>query len=182
MCASSRKTTKCWSRWAPSSTLWSCSINACRRSGSARPSSFLAFFHDSLLPRQLASTTACFHDSLLPRQLASTTACFHDSLLPRQLASTTACFHDSLLPRQLAAVQGRADRLAAAPQAEALADPADQTAQGPAWRWISPFDGRSGCPALGGADRITKRCCDLRAKGGRPPVRRKTRASGPRSC
>src|SRR3954470_2461383 len=86
-----------------------------------------------------------------------------------------------LLPRQLAAVQGRADRLAAAPQAEALADPADQTAQGPAWRWISPFDGRSGCPALGGADRITKRCCDLRAKGGRPPVRRKTRASGPRS-
>src|SRR3954447_8562073 len=86
-----------------------------------------------------------------------------------------------LLPRQLAAVQGRADRLAAAPQAEALADPADQTAQGPAWRWISPFDGRSGCPALGGAARITKRCCDLRAKGGRPPVRRKTRASGPRS-
>src|SRR3954462_12313329 len=102
-------------------------------------------------------------------------------LLPRQLASTTACFHDSLLPRKLEAVQGRADRLAAAPQAEALADPADQTAQGPAWRWISPFDGRSGCPALGGADRITKRCCDLRAKGGRPPVRRKTRASGPRS-
>src|SRR3954464_10617825 len=94
-----------------------------------------------------------------------------------------------LLPRQLAAVQGRADRLAAAPQAEALADPADQTAQGPAWRWISPLDGRRGCPrrggsgspALGGADRITKRCCDLRAKGGRPPVRRKTRASGPRS-
>src|SRR6185312_3400128 len=41
-----------------------------------------------------------------------------------------------LLPRQLAAVPGRADRLAAAPQAEALADPADQTAQGPAWRWI----------------------------------------------
>src|SRR3954468_4326427 len=102
MCASSIKTSICWSRLAPSSTPWSCSINACRRSGSARPSSFLAFFHDSLLPRQLASTTACFHDSLLPRQLASTTACFHDSLLPRQLASTTACFHDSLLPRQLA--------------------------------------------------------------------------------
>src|SRR3954466_4633229 len=48
MCASSRKTSRCWSRWAPSSTPWSCSINACRRSGSARPSSFLAFFHDSL--------------------------------------------------------------------------------------------------------------------------------------
>src|SRR3954465_2742512 len=102
-------------------------------------------------------------------------------LLPRQLASTTACFHDSLLPRQLAAVQGRADRLAAAPQAEALADPADPTARGPAARRIRPVGGRSGCPALGGADRITKRCCDLRAKGGRPPVRRKTRASGPRS-
>src|ERR1051325_6221490 len=72
-----------------------------------------------------------------------------------------------LLPRQLAAVQGRPDRLAAAPQAEALADPADQTAQGPAWRWISPFDGRSGWPALGGAARITKRCCDLRRKGQR---------------
>src|SRR3954463_337646 len=68
------------------------------------------------------------------------------------------------LPRQLAAVQNSPDRLATAHQAEALAHPADQAAQGPAWRWISPFDGRSGCPALGGADRITKRCCDLRAK------------------
>src|SRR3954471_10775690 len=48
MCASSRKTTKCWSRWAPASTLWSCSMNACRCSGSARPSNFLAFFQDSL--------------------------------------------------------------------------------------------------------------------------------------
>ena len=42
------------------------------------------------------------------------------------------------LPRQLAAVQGRADRLATAHQAEALADPADQAAQRPAWRWIRP--------------------------------------------
>src|SRR4051794_35517579 len=47
MCASSTYTTRCRSRWAPSSTLWSCSMNACRRSGSARPSSFLAFVHDS---------------------------------------------------------------------------------------------------------------------------------------
>src|SRR4051812_11533777 len=86
-----------------------------------------------------------------------------------------------LLPRQLAAVQGRADRLAAAQQPEPLAGPRGKAAPRPTWRWISPFDGRSGCPALGGADRITKRCCDLRAKGGRPPVRRKTRASGPRS-
>jgi hypothetical protein len=42
------------------------------------------------------------------------------------------------LPRQLEAVQGRADRLATAHQAEALADPADQAAQRPAWRWIRP--------------------------------------------
>ena len=47
-CASSRKTKRCRSRWAPSNTPWSRSMNACRRSRSARPSSFLAFFHDSL--------------------------------------------------------------------------------------------------------------------------------------
>src|SRR4051812_22690531 len=57
-----------------------------------------------------------------------------------------------LRPRQLAAVQGRADRLAAAPHAEAPADPPDQTAPGPAWRWITPLDGRSGWPSPGGAD------------------------------
>jgi hypothetical protein len=43
------------------------------------------------------------------------------------------------LPRQLAAGQGRADRLAAAQQAEPLADPADQAAQRPARRRIGPF-------------------------------------------
>jgi hypothetical protein len=42
------------------------------------------------------------------------------------------------LPRQREAVQGRADRLAAAQQAEALAHPADQAAQRPAWRRIGP--------------------------------------------
>jgi hypothetical protein len=42
------------------------------------------------------------------------------------------------LPRQLAAVQSSPDRLATAHQAEALADPADQAAQRPAWRWIRP--------------------------------------------
>ena len=42
------------------------------------------------------------------------------------------------LPRQLAAVQSRPDRLATAHQAEALADPADQAAQRPAWRGIRP--------------------------------------------
>jgi len=44
-------------------------------------------------------------------------------------------------PRQLAAVQSRPDRLATAHQAEALAGPADQTAQRPARRWIGPFYG-----------------------------------------
>ena len=41
-----------------------------------------------------------------------------------------------LLPRQPQAMQGGADRLAAAGSAEPLAHPADQTAQGPARRWI----------------------------------------------
>ena len=44
MWASSRYTRRCWSRWAAASTLCSSSTNACRRTGSARPSSFLAFF------------------------------------------------------------------------------------------------------------------------------------------
>jgi hypothetical protein len=35
-------------------------------------------------------------------------------------------------------MQDRTDRLATAHQAEALAHPADQAAQGPAWRWIRP--------------------------------------------
>src|SRR4051812_8662713 len=83
------------------------------------------------------------------------------------------------LPRQLAAVQDHADRLATAQQAEALAPPADQAAQRPARRWIGSFSGWSGRRTLGGADGITKRRCDLRAKGGRPPVRRNARVPGP---
>src|SRR3954469_11325055 len=39
------------------------------------------------------------------------------------------------LPRQLEAVQGRADRLATAPQPEPLAGPRDKAAQRPARRW-----------------------------------------------
>jgi len=42
------------------------------------------------------------------------------------------------LPRQLEAMQGRSDRLTTAPQPEALAGPADQAAQRPAWGWIGP--------------------------------------------
>src|SRR5215213_9343334 len=107
-------------------------MNACRRSGSARPSSFLAFFHDSLLPRQLE------------------------------------------------VVQGRADRLATAPQPEPLAPPADQAAQRPARRWIGPGSGRRRGRGLGGADRLAEVGFALWAKKGRrPPVRRNASAAGP---
>src|SRR5215210_2231870 len=82
-------------------------------------------------------------------------------------------------PRQREAVQGRPDRLAAAHQPEPLADPADQAAQGPARRGVGPFYGWGGRRTLGGADGLTKRRCDLRAKGGRPPVRRNASVPGP---
>src|SRR4051812_33390360 len=84
------------------------------------------------------------------------------------------------LPRQLAAVQGRADRLATAPQPEALADPANEAAQGPARRRIGPFSRWRRGRALSGADRLAEFGLALRAKRGRrPPVRRNASASGP---
>src|SRR4051794_41314204 len=46
-----------------------------------------------------------------------------------------------LLPRQLAAVHDRADPLAAAPQAKALAEPMDEAAQGPPRGLLTPFAG-----------------------------------------
>src|SRR5215208_3427843 len=70
------------------------------------------------------------------------------------------------LPRQLAAVQGCADRLAAAAAAEALTHRQRQPLQGPARRWVGSFSGWGGRRTLGGADGLTKRRCDLRAKGG----------------
>jgi hypothetical protein len=83
-------------------------------------------------------------------------------------------------PRQLAAVQGRSDRLATAPQPKALAHPADQAAQGPAWRGIGPGSGRRRGRTLGGADRLAAFGFALRAKRGRrPPVRRNASAAGP---
>src|SRR4051812_47888698 len=83
-------------------------------------------------------------------------------------------------PRQLEAVQGRADRLATAPQPEALAHPANEAAQRPARRWISANDGRHRGRALSGADRLAEFGLALRAKRGRrPPVRRNASASGP---
>jgi hypothetical protein len=84
------------------------------------------------------------------------------------------------LPGQLAAMQGFSDRLAAAPQPEARADPANEAAQRPARRRISANDGRRGGRALGGADRLAEFGFALRAKRGRrPPVRRNVSALGP---
>src|SRR5215218_2899575 len=83
------------------------------------------------------------------------------------------------LPRQLEAVQGCADRLATAAAAEALTHRQHQPLQGPARRWVGSFSGWGGRRTLGGADGLTKRRCDLRAKGGRPPVRRNASVPGP---
>src|SRR3954447_7376998 len=72
-----------------------------------------------------------------------------------------------LLPRQSQTMQGGADRLPAAGSAELLTDPANQTAQ----------RGSGSAPATGGAEaerwaaRMIVSPIDLRAKGGRPPVR-----------
>src|SRR5690349_14428994 len=83
------------------------------------------------------------------------------------------------LPRQLVAVQGRPDRLATAAATKALAHKQPQPLQGPARRGVGSFSGWGGGRTLAGADRLTKRRCDLRAKGGRPPVRRNASVSGP---
>ena len=84
------------------------------------------------------------------------------------------------LPRQLQAVQGTADRLAAAATTKPLLYPADQAPQGPAWRRVSPGERCRRRALLGGADNLAETDFDLWAKGGRPPVRRKLSASGPR--
>src|SRR3954469_9657511 len=75
------------------------------------------------------------------------------------------------LPRQLEAVQGRADRLATAHQPEALASPADQATQRPAWGWIRPDEGRRRGRALGGADRLAEFGFALGAKKGTAAAR-----------
>ena len=83
-------------------------------------------------------------------------------------------------PRQLEAVQGRPDRLAAAHQTEALAHPADQAAQRPAWRGVGPLYGWGGRRALGRADHLAELGFALWAKKGRrPPVRWNASAAGP---
>src|SRR5215207_2390370 len=69
------------------------------------------------------------------------------------------------LPRQLEAVQGRPDRLAAAEAAEALTHKQHQPLEGPPRCRVGPLYGWGGGRALGGADGLTKRRRNLRAKG-----------------
>lgn len=83
------------------------------------------------------------------------------------------------LPRQLEPVQGGADALAATAPAKPVPHEPRQAPQGPAWLRISPGYGWAGGLLLRGADGLTKGRGDLRAKGGRPPVRRYPSASGP---
>ena len=85
------------------------------------------------------------------------------------------------LPRQLEAVQGRTDGLAATQATKALPHVGDQAPQGPARGRVGACYGHSGGAALCLAHRLVEAGLDPGAKGGRPPVRRKARASGPRA-
>jgi len=84
-----------------------------------------------------------------------------------------------LLPRQAQPVQGRADGFTAAQAAKPRQREADQPLQCLAWFRIGAGYGRRGCFLLGGADLCAERGCEVRAKGGRPPVRRYSSPSGP---
>lgn len=84
-----------------------------------------------------------------------------------------------LLPRQVEPVQGRADGLATAQAAKPRLHEADQALQRPAWFRVGAGDGWAGRVLLGRADLCAERGCDVRAKGGRPSVRRYASASGP---
>ena len=75
------------------------------------------------------------------------------------------------LPRQLEPVQRAADGLAAEAAAELRLHKANQTPQRPAWLYFGPSDRRAGCLMLRGTDLLAKRGGNIRAKGGRPPVR-----------
>ena len=83
------------------------------------------------------------------------------------------------LPRQADPVQRGADGLAAAQAGEPHLHKADQPLQRPAWLWVSPDYGRRGCVLPGSADFRVESRCDVWTKGGRPPVRRYSSASGP---
>jgi len=76
-----------------------------------------------------------------------------------------------LLPRQLEPVQRAADGLAAKAAAELLSHEANQTPQRPARLYIGTGEGRTGRLVLRGANLLAQRGGNIRAKGGRPPVR-----------
>ena len=84
-----------------------------------------------------------------------------------------------LLPRQVQPVQGSADGLAAAQASEPRLHEADQPLQRPARSRIGPGYGRRGCVLPGSADFRVESRRDVWTKGGRPPVRRYSSASGP---
>ena len=84
-----------------------------------------------------------------------------------------------LLPRQAQPVQGRADGFTAAQAAKPRLHEADQPLQRPAGFRVGAGDGWAGRVLLGCADLCAEGGCDVRAKGGRPPVRRYSSASGP---
>jgi hypothetical protein len=77
-----------------------------------------------------------------------------------------------LLPGQVQTVQSGPDRLATTAQATALAYPVDQASQRPSRRGIGTGYRGYGSRALGGAEDGIQFGFDVRAKGGRPPVRR----------
>ena len=83
------------------------------------------------------------------------------------------------LPRQAQPVQGSADGFAAAQATKPRLHEADQPLQRPTGFRVGAGDGWAGCFLLGRVDFCAKGGCDVRAKGGRPPVRRYSSASGP---
>src|SRR5690349_15426575 len=76
-----------------------------------------------------------------------------------------------LLPRQLEPVQRTADGFAAEAAAKLLPHEANQTSQRPAWLYLCPNDRRPGGLAFCSANLLAKCGGNIRAKGGRPPVR-----------
>ena len=76
-----------------------------------------------------------------------------------------------LLPGQVQPVQGPADGLAATAVGELRLHEIDQTPQRPTWLYFGSGDRRTGCLVVRGADLLAKCGGDIRAKGGRPPVR-----------
>ena len=84
-----------------------------------------------------------------------------------------------LLSRQAQPMQGSADGFTAAQAAKPRLHEADQPLQRPAGFRVGAGDGWAGRVPLGCADLCAEGGCDVRAKGGRPPVRRYSSASGP---